>query len=136
MSVVVKSSKIHGQGLFAEKGFKRGDVILEWASCTKFPTAEQVEDLPSDERKYLSYIEDRYVLFLPPARFVNHSCNPNAKGGGNCDVAACDIAAGEEITVDYVAEQVPGLHLQCTCGTENCRGLLAASKSTSDVETD
>jgi len=34
------------------------------------------------------------------------------------------IEAGEEITVDYVAEQVPGLRLQCNCRMPNCRGLL------------
>ena len=64
------------------------------------------------------------MLFKPPARFVNHSCEPNARGGSGRDVAARAIEAGEEITVDYVAEQVPGLELRCQCGSPRCRGAL------------
>jgi hypothetical protein len=39
-------------------------------------------------------------------------------------VAIRAIEAGEEVTVDYVAEQVPGLRLECNCRAPNCRGLL------------
>jgi hypothetical protein len=56
-------------------------------------------------------MDGQNVLFHPPARFVNHSCNPNARGSDSRDVASRVIEAGEEITVDYVAEQVPGLKL-------------------------
>jgi hypothetical protein len=34
------------------------------------------------------------------------------------------IEAGEEVTVDYAAEQVPGLRLECNCGAPNCRGFI------------
>jgi uncharacterized protein len=60
----------------------------------------------------------------PPARFVNHSCNPNARGTETHDVAIRAIEPGEEMTVDYVAEQIPGLRLVCNCGAPNCRGFV------------
>jgi len=69
-------------------------------------------------------IDGEHILMEPPSRFVNHSCTPNACGAGMRDVATRAIDAGEEITVDYVAEQVPGLRLQCNCGAQNCRGVL------------
>ena len=68
----------------------------------------------------------RHVLMRPPSRFVNHSCRPNARGTDQGDVAITIIEAGDEVTVDYVAEQVPGLRLLCNCGAPNCRGLVVA----------
>jgi hypothetical protein len=85
---------------------------------------EAVKRLPIEERIFVSIIDGQNVLFKPPARFVNHSCDPNARGSARRDVAIRVIEAGEEITVDYVAEQVPGLRLQCNCRLPICRGLL------------
>jgi hypothetical protein len=87
-----------------------------------------LKPLPDDERKYVSFIDRRHILFKPPARFVNHSCNPNAHASKGQDVAIRNIARGEEITVDYVVEQVPGLNLQCNCGTSSCRGFLKVAE--------
>jgi SET domain-containing protein len=69
-------------------------------------------------------------LFKPPARFVNHSCNPNSRGAKGHDVAIRHIMQGEEITVDYVIEQVPGLSIECKCGASGCRGFLTVSAQT------
>ena len=80
--------------------------------------------LPTEERIFVSVIDGQNVLFKPPARFVNHSCNPNARASARRDVAIRVIDAGDEITVDYVAEQVPQLKLQCNCQAPNCRGVL------------
>ena len=48
----------------------------------------------------------------------------NARGTAAGDAAIRVIEAGEEVTVDYLAEQVPGLRLECNCRAPNCRGLL------------
>jgi hypothetical protein len=82
---------------------------------------EAVRALPEEQRNFLAVMDGQHVLFKTPARFVNHSCNPNARGSDRCDIATRRIEASEEITVDYVAEQVPGLRLQC-----NCRRRIAA----------
>jgi hypothetical protein len=59
-----------------------------------------VASLSREERIFLSVIDGRNVLMTPPARFVNHSCNPNARGTDLYDVALRVIEAGEEVTVD------------------------------------
>jgi len=124
--VVIGPSAIHGLGLFAAEPIGAGTTIIEWSDCARILTEDQVAALPPEERKYLSFIEGRHVLFEPPARFVNHSCDPNARGGSGRDAALRDIGAGEEITVDYVLEQVPGLDLRCCCGSPGCRGRLTS----------
>lgn len=41
------------------------------------------------------------------------------------DLATREIKKGEEITVDYVLEQVPDLDFPCNCGSQSCRGFLS-----------
>jgi uncharacterized protein len=121
-NVVVKDSPIHGQGVFAVRRIEAGEVIID--GCREVLSDEAVKNLPGEERLFLSVIDGRNILMKPPARFVNHSCIPNARGTDRHDVAIRVIEAGEEVTVDYVAEQVPGLRLECNCKAPNCRGLL------------
>jgi SET domain-containing protein len=122
--IAVKDSPIHGQGVFAARRIDVGEIILDWSGCSEVLSDEAVNALPKEERIFVSVIDGQNVLFKPPARFVNHSCNPNARGGDRHDIAVRVIEAGEEITVDYVAEQVPGLRLECKCQAPNCRRTL------------
>jgi uncharacterized protein len=122
--IVVQSSPIHGQGVFAARRIEAGEVIIDWSECSEVLSDDAVKALSREERIFVSMIDGQNVLFKPPARFVNHSCNPNAHGCDRHDIAVRVIEAGEEITVDYVAEQVPGLRLECNCKAPNCRGLL------------
>ena len=55
----------------------------------------------------------------------NHSCAPNARYAGLDVVAVRDIAAGEELTLDYgelLNEEAEPFH--CRCGAPGCRGLV------------
>lgn len=87
-------------------------------------------------------------FFSGPARFINHSCEPNlrsfARVGDHADkhihdlalFAIEDIPAGEELTFDYVdgeeTDLVEDSHdakkrkdmTKCLCGSKNCRGFL------------
>lgn len=62
-----------------------------------------------------------------PMRFTNHSCKPNARlciRAGRVEFYALrDIAAGEEVTVDYGETHHQG-KLACRCGAARCRGAL------------
>jgi SET domain-containing protein len=40
------------------------------------------------------------------------------------DVLSDEAEAGEEITVDYAAEHVPGPKLPCNCQAPTCRGFI------------
>lgn len=60
------------------------------------------------------------------SRFINHSCAPNCEwvefqssNGPRVGIFSnCDIAAGQEITVQYTDEQ---LSFTCLCGNTRCR---------------
>ena len=123
-NVVVLDSPIHGRGVFAVRRIEPGEVIID--GCRDVLTAEAVAALSPEDRIFLSVLDGRNMLMHEPARFVTHSFTPNARGSDRCDIAMRVIVAGEEITVDYVAEQVPGLRLQCNCHAPNCRGLICS----------
>jgi SET domain-containing protein len=120
--VVVRHSPIHGRGVFAARRIAPGEVVID--GCRELLSDDAMESLPTEERLFLSIINGHHILMKPPARYVNHSCNPNARGTDLCDVAIRAIEIGDEVTVDYVAEQMPGLRLECNCKAPNCRGLL------------
>ena len=123
-TIIVKDSSIHGRGIFAARDITPGEVILDWSECMETLTELDVERLSADQRKRVSFIDGKCILFKPPACWVNHSCDANARGTSGRDVAIRPIKRGEEITVDYVLEKVPDLNFQCNCGFQSCRGLL------------
>jgi hypothetical protein len=57
---------------------------------------------------------------------VNHSCEPNVGMGGNVLLVSMrEIAAGEELTIDYALFLGdPGFAMECRCGTAACRGVV------------
>lgn len=66
------------------------------------------------------------VLIGYPDRHVNYSCDPNAwefyEGTSSHLVARRDIAAGDEIAIDYNVDIANGTAWPCRCGTARCRG--------------
>jgi hypothetical protein len=73
-------------------------------------------------------------LFLAPAdaaefeavmMFLNHSCEPNVGIQGQIVfVAMRDVAAGEELTLDYATIDHDTEPLACRCGAAGCRGVV------------
>jgi len=121
--VIVNKSKIDGNGVFANRDFKKGEMVVEW-DILRMLTKEEFKKLPKGEKKYCSMVDGMYVLIASPARFVNHSCNANTFAENKRDIALRDIKKGEEITGNYVGEGVP-MDFKCNCGSENCVGLVA-----------
>jgi hypothetical protein len=66
---------------------------------------------------------------------VNHSCEPNVGMGGNVLLVSMrDIAAGEELTIDYALFRGdPYLAMECRCRTAACRAVV---KGTGWMRTD
>jgi SET domain-containing protein len=124
-SVVVKSSTIHGKGVFAATDFQEGDVIL------RFDDSRLVtEENPRREGESVFYCErlpdGRVVYGQEPERHTNHSCDPSAyikeAGGVRYLVARREISAGEEITSDYSINKHWGdVWWHCDCGSARCR---------------
>jgi uncharacterized protein len=113
VSVVVQPSPIHGLGTFAVAPIAKGTPV--WRFTPGFdldidPAA--LERQPGHFRKVLlhyGYLDtrlQRYILCCDDARFINHSAEPNLASDYSADrygvdVAARDIARGEELTIDY-----------------------------------
>lgn len=125
----VKGSRIVGKGLFA------GTRIAKRAKIGEFEG--EVVGLRESRRRakgrsVIAIVElERHALDATRSsrgfRFINHSCDPNTFM--RCTptraefYARRDIAAGEELTVDYGYNHHEG-RLPCACGAENCRGKI------------
>lgn len=60
-----------------------------------------------------------------PWRFLNHSCDPNARVEGRMLVALRPIAEGEQITFDYTTtESSMAEPFDCMCGSKECLGTV------------
>jgi len=121
--IIIKKSKIHGKGVFANRDFKKGEVVIDYSTCSEKLTEKQVKKLSENQKRYVSFINGKYVLFKSPANYVNHSCDANTKTSKKGDVALRNIKKGEEITGDYSNENIL-VKIKCKCGSKNCKGII------------
>ena len=129
-AVDVRASPIDGQGAFAAEpipprlkiGEIRGESISVQEARIRATRSERIMIVELSEKKAIDFSKS-----ADPMRYTNHSCNPNARlviRNGRVEFyAACAIAHGEEITVDYGETHHEG-RLRCQCGTPGCRGAL------------
>ena len=121
--IVIKKSKIEGKGVFAARNFKKGETVIKWDISHQL-TPQEVKRLPKKKKKYVAYINEKYILMQPPAKYVNHSCDANTYANHFCDIAKRNIKKGEEITGDYSEDETPGFEMKCNCGSKNCRKII------------
>ena len=124
--IIIKKSSIQGTGLFANRDFKKGEIITHWNVKGSF-TREEATGLPPEQKKRLSFAgNDKYGIVSEPACFVNHSCTPNTNSINQTDVASREIKKGEEITADYTSdEDTTFITFNCKCGSKNCKGKVS-----------
>lgn len=112
---IVRPSRIHGLGLFADEHIAKGTKIWEFTPGFDLRfSREQLKSLPFSLQEYLSpYIwkgeqSGLYCLASDDARYFNHSSSPNCRSSyepGNEEVvtrAARTIHRLEELTEDYL----------------------------------
>lgn len=116
-------SQIHGLGVFAAAPIAKGAPVWRFQPGLDMEfTPEIVETLPEHVREFFlryGYLDrnlNRLILCFDDARFVNHSVTPNivtdyARDRYGLDVALRDIAAGEELTMDYAGFEAAGREL-------------------------
>lgn len=127
-------SGIDGDGLFAKEPIHAGDSVIEY-------TGERISKEESlrrciDGNHYIFSINEEFDLDgnieSNFARFINHSCAPNAEAQIEDDriwiVALRDIAAGEEITFNYGYDLEDYTEHPCQCGAANCVGYILAEE--------
>ncbi|CAA9232723.1 MAG: hypothetical protein AVDCRST_MAG41-1072 [uncultured Corynebacteriales bacterium] len=122
----LRASPVHGRGVYATAPIPAG-ARLQVIGGTVVTTAEKAAGAVRLEpgRDYNEGQLDEDLWILSPVDeglnyFFNHSCDPNSTGL----VARRDIAAGEEVTMDYAIEIADDDYelAPCRCGTALCRG--------------
>ena len=120
LDVVIKKSDIHGNGVFAARDFKKGEIVMRWKP--KYLPLSEKDNFSDDEKKYIYILEDKIRVMQEPEKFVNHSCDNNTYVADECDVALRDIKKGEEITANYDNDGLS--EFECQCGTSSCRKMV------------
>lgn len=129
---VIKDTGRYGNGVFARKNFKKGEIIkvfrgeeISFDECIKRikkGTEKQSDSLQIDLEIDLDLDE--------LSNSFNHSCDPNSLHRKKCELVAIkDIKVGEEITYDYSATIGPNIPkslwtMRCKCGSEKCRKII------------
>ncbi len=120
------NSRIQGWGVLAIKPISKGEPIMVSGGVI-VPTSEIKE-----YRKLLGHVgfqvDDDFFL-VPTSReelrktgIFNHSCNPNLGYESVIKLVAMrDIAAGEEIFLDYGFMESYFEPFECKCGSKDCR---------------
>src|SRR5215469_17313408 len=130
MGLIVKSSSLHGAGVYTTAPIKKGQHVLEYTGPRL--TAKACEGMYADtEVTYLFAMDDGDTIIdgFGMAAFVNHACDPNCETDQIDNriwiIALRDIAAGAELTYDYnIYDADPGDLSTCHCGSSNCRGTM------------
>lgn len=132
--VRIGPSAIEGTGGFAMAAIAKGARVIEYKG----------ERISKSESLVRCEANNPYIFNLDgetdldgsvewnPARFLNHSCNPNCDAelldGHIWIVANRDIAEGEEITFDYGYDWEDYKDHPCECGAANCFGFIVSAE--------
>jgi uncharacterized protein len=124
LSTVAVGPCAFGRGLFATRAFLPGQSILVFTG----PVLDHagVLALGEDQAYALQIGPDEYLDTMPPGRYTNHSCDPNA-GIMNDRVltALRPIEVGEEIRFDYSTTMSEDhWTMECRCGDPFCRRVI------------
>ncbi len=139
--IVVRRSKVHGNGCFARRFIPKGTRIIEYLG-------ERISHKEADKRYEGSDVNDNHTfLFIADrktvidatrggneSRWVNHHCDGNCESEtekGRVFVDAIkDIEKGEELGYDYQIgrdkNDPPNVDeiYACRCGSKKCRGTM------------
>ncbi|BBQ03475.1 SET domain-containing protein-lysine N-methyltransferase (plasmid) [Burkholderia sp. SFA1] len=143
--IAVRTSPVHGRGVFTLKSIGAGDLIIEYAG-------QVISGKEAQRRFERSSAEDGHTFFFGladgsvidgahggnSARWINHSCRPNAEAeedGSRVFIRALrDIPIDTEIFIDYCLE-VEGRRTAalkaayaCRCDARKCRGTMLAPR--------
>ena len=123
-SVDVKKASA-GLGLFAGEDIPEGTLIIEY-------TGERITPQEADRRggRYLFAVNDNLVIDGTDrkytARYINHSCEPNAEAEHEVTEdriyirALQNIKKGEEITFDYGEDYTTSSYMKDGCKCRKC----------------
>ena len=131
--IEVRDSSIEGKGLFAKEPFKKGEKFRvasgkhSWVIMTDKEFQQYIKTVHSYDAVYLGNGKHR-VSTVPreedPSNYGNHSCDPNIAPADDEMIALRDIAAGEELTIDYAQLSPKTWSMRCNCRAKNCTTIV------------
>jgi SET domain-containing protein len=112
--------------MFAVKPFRRRDYIATYRG--RLLTEEESERLEARNNRYLFTLNSKWTIDGTPrynvARYINHSCRPNAepvtRSRSIVIIAKRRIEPGEEITYDYGADYKYFFFSKGRCRCQHC----------------
>jgi len=142
---VVKTSPIHGRGVFARRAIAPGDAIIEYTGqrITWDEANRRRDDNDPLNLTYFFTLNDGRVIDGGvngnEARYINHSCEPNCEAieyddGSVWIHALYGIERGDELSYDYTliyeGRHTPAIKraFACHCGAPTCSGSMLMSK--------
>lgn len=136
---VVRSSGIHGKGVFATKAIPAGTRLIEYKG-ERLTEAQVDKRYAGDDtpHTFLFALDHGMVIDASnsgnSARWINHSCAPNCEAVDDADRIYIEtlraIRPGEELSYNYRIEleerHTPKLKrlYQCRCGARRCKGTI------------
>ncbi|MFX1258124.1 MAG: SET domain-containing protein-lysine N-methyltransferase [Promethearchaeota archaeon] len=119
----------YGKCLFAKKDLPLGTIVEQFKGIIV-----SREKIPIGEICYAILIEnDKWMIPISYARYLNHSCNANCRIDDNLNVITIrSIKNNEELTISYnivYENENPGdwnpyWTFICLCGAKNCQGII------------
>lgn len=136
----VRESSIHNRGVFAATNIAAGTRIMEYVGerITKKESERRAIELierakhTGEAAVYIFTLNSRYDLDGAkgdnPARYINHSCDPNCEAfierGRIFIYSKKDIEQGAELTYNYGFDLDTWEDHPCRCGEERCVGYI------------
>lgn len=127
---IVQPSPIGGRGLFAVTAIAQGEIVcvkgghlLDRTAMALYGGAIGDAELQVTDELYLapSHADEFEQVMM----FLNHACEPNVGIQGQIVfVAMRNVAAGEELTLDYATIDHDTPSFRCRCGSDRCRGVV------------
>ena len=143
--IQVRSSGIHGKGVFALRPLAKGERVIEYkGEHISWPEAvrRHPHDPQDPNHTFFFHIDDTRVIDAKvggnAARWINHACKPNCEASeeeGRIFIKALrDVQPGEELFYDYgliIDERYTAKlkkEYECRCGHPRCRRTMLARK--------
>jgi SET domain-containing protein len=139
-SFEVRSSSVHGRGVYATNPIRKGRRIIEYTG--ERVSWEKAPNDPDNPHTFNFGLENGDVINPEvggnEARWINHSCDPNCEAIEEDDrifiYAMRNIRPGEEFFYDYALELDEPItkelreEFACHCGSPKCRGTMLELK--------
>lgn len=136
-NVLLRRSAIQGLGLYARKFIERNTMLIEYVGqLIRTCLTDRREDYYNSRNMgcYMFKIDDEVTVDATmtggPARYINHSCDPNCQAEivtferekKIIIISSRKIREGEELTYDYKFDYEDETDkIPCNCGAYNCR---------------